>query len=311
MSKMNLEQAQDAFDKFLEGVDEYHVADFLNYINRRWFIQDCRGEGPAIAYMQLRDIAEDIKSLVPFNAILPSEKVIQPKKGENADCDPQFTEHVDAFLYESYELDDLERENKLTRYYCKKCHSREIVPLTFISHSASRRRIEFIFNNLVPFSDAQCILDVGSRLGAMLYGAYLYTKIPKIVGIELNEDLCKIQRQIIQKHKMEDRIEIICDDICNQPEAVKSADIIILNNVFEFFQTEDQQIKAWEFLRKNITKPKTRLITIPSLESTLSILKTSIDLKTWVRKFPITDPIVAMSLQEHDELSEVCVYEVI
>lgn len=308
---MNLEQAQDAFDKFLEDIDEYHVADFLSYVQRRWFVQDCRGEGPALAYMQLRDIADDIKKLVPFNAVFPSEKLIQPTKGENADCDPRFTEHIDAFLYENYELDDLERENKISRYYCKNCHSRNIAPITFISHSASRRRIEFIFNSLIPKNDLQCILDIGSRLGCMLYGAYVYTNAPKIIGIELNEDLCKIQHQIIEKHKMGDRIEVICDDICKQPEVVKKADVIILNNVFEFFQTEPEQIKSWIFLRNTITKPKTRLITIPSLESMLSNLQVEINLTTWLRKYPITDPIVAMSLQEHDELSEVCVYEVL
>lgn len=309
---MNLEEAQIAFDKFLEGVDEYHVADFLNYIQRRWFVRECSGQKPAFAYGKLHAIAQDIQALLPLNAICSSEKIVQPLQGENSNCDPKHTVHMDAFLYDNYELDELERENKISKYYCEDCSSHKVAPLTFISHSASKERIGFIFQSLLPYLDEEKILlDVGSRLGAVLYGAYVYTDAKKIIGVEMNKDLCDIQQTIVAKHNFGDRIEIVCDDICNQADVVKNSDVIILNNVFEFFLTEDQQAKSWKFLRSHITKPKTMLVTIPSLEKSLEHLKVDIDITKWVRRFPVKDPLTMLSINEQVELSEVCMYEVL
>ena len=110
------------------------------------------------------------------------------------------------------------------------------------------------------------ILDVGSRIGAFLYGAYVYTSDAKIVGIEMNADLCAIQQKIVDKFRFNDRIKIVNEDVMNCPELVSTSDFIFLHNVFEFFVSNDQQTKIWQFLKQNIKK-KATLITIPSLEA--------------------------------------------
>lgn len=76
--------------------------------------------------------------------------------------------------------------------------------LTFISHSKSRVQLQYIFKVLLP-KDLECkvILDVGSRFGGVLYGAYYYTNASKIIGIELNKECCEIQEKVIAQFKMD------------------------------------------------------------------------------------------------------------
>lgn len=110
------------------------------------------------------------------------------------------------------------------------------------------------------------ILDIGSRIGAFLYGAYVYTSDAKIVGVEMNAELCAIQRKIVDKFKFSDRIEVVNEDVMNCADLVATSDFVFLHNVFEFFVSNDQQTKIWQFLKQN-TKKGAMLITIPSLEA--------------------------------------------
>lgn len=84
----------------------------------------------------------------------------------------------------------------------------------------SADRIEFLFKALLPPIDDKIILDVGSRLGAVLYGACLFTKSNKIIGVEINNEFCKLQNDVIKKFGFVNRINVICDSIFNQLEMV-------------------------------------------------------------------------------------------
>ncbi|XP_067012005.1 uncharacterized protein [Anabrus simplex] len=233
----------------------------------------------------LKAIADDIRGNIPPDAVLPSETIRTPAVGQNSDCDPKHTIHVDAFLYDDDMVDNLSDAGQLDRNYCLHCGSHKTQPLTFISHSASRERIAFIFNSLLPPIEGKIVLDVGSRLGAILYGAFLYSKAGKIVGIEMNSDFCKLQREIIKKYGFQDRIEIVEDNVINRPDVVQAADVVILNNVFDFFMDTEHQVVIWSFLRQTIKKGAI-LITSPALEETFAALPTGIDLEQWVRKLP-------------------------
>lgn len=52
------------------------------------------------------------------------------------------------------------------------------------------------------------IVDVGSRLGVLCYGAYLMTNAARIIGVELNADFCALQESVIDKFAMGDRIKV-------------------------------------------------------------------------------------------------------
>ena len=92
------------------------------------------------------------------------------------------------------------------------------------------------------------MLDVGSRLGAVLYGAYLFSSAGKIMGIEINKELCDLQRKVIQSFGFNDRISIIHSEMTRCSDIFESADIVILNNVFEWFVTAENQTFMWQFL---------------------------------------------------------------
>ncbi|XP_076315833.1 uncharacterized protein LOC143228452 isoform X2 [Tachypleus tridentatus] len=269
---MNLEEAQNAFVKLLADISKEDVASFFCWIQSCWLTSECSGSAPAIALRKLRRIADEIRGMVPQCGILPSEEIQTPITGENADCDPHHTVHVDAFLYEEHHIDDLVAEGRMSRNYCKKCGSNEVAPLTFISHSMSIQRVQFIFRSMLPDLEGKVVLDVGSRLGPVLWG-------------------------------------VVCSDICSVPQ-ISEADVIVLNNVFEFFLPQDIQVKTWQFLRSSI-KQGAILVSIPSLEDIFKQIKTEVDVKSWVKKRIITDPLVAMTAQDQEELTEIVTYDVL
>jgi chemotaxis methyl-accepting protein methylase len=75
----------------------------------------------------------------------------------------------------------------------------------------------------------------------------------------------------------QDRIEVVEANIAHRPDIILAADVIIMNNVFEFFMEPEQQISVWRFLRQTI-KSGTLLVTVPPLEETFSCLQISINL---------------------------------
>lgn len=62
------------------------------------------------------------------------------------------------------------------------------------------------------------------------------------------------------------------DNILNQAKLVKEAEVIFLNNPFEFFCEKEEQQKIWRFLKANISK-NAILICVPRLEETFSNLE--------------------------------------
>ncbi|KAF2349496.1 S-adenosyl-L-methionine-dependent methyltransferase [Trinorchestia longiramus] len=271
----------------------------------------------------------------------------------NADCDPSHTLHVDAFLYDEDLVDELCDTGELGRNYCLDCSSHNTQPITYISHSASRERLAYVFRALLPpVPEDAIVVDVGSRLGAVLYGvrgvqtvvngvrgiqtvvygvhsvqtggcavwgtwgpdcdvwgtwgpdwglccmgyvgsrlvygergvqtvvygvrgvqtvvywAYVYTKCRNIIGVELNEDLCTLQRNIVAKYNFQDRIRIAVGDVQLHSTIVNSADVLVLNNVFEFFMAPEVQLQVWNFLRATV-KRGALLVTIPALQDQL------------------------------------------
>lgn len=303
---MDLSLAQLEFAKLLGNIEENTKVPFLSWVVRQ-FCPKVLDRRDTEKYHVLRTIANDIKSLVPQSAILPTEGIEVPEK-EDLGGAPSV--HVDAFLYEDDDIDQLVEEGKLSRNICKDCHSQNVVPLNFISHSASIQQIQFIFKYCVGSLQNKIFLDVGSRLGAFLYGAYHHTDCGKIIGVEINKDWCKLQQAVCEKYHMGNTIQIICDDVRNIPEVVQNADVIVLNNVFEYFQAKDEQMRIWNFLRQN-TKSQAVLITIPSLEEVFQKLEFGVDIVNWVKRIFITDPLALLEIEEHEELSDIHVYVVI
>ena len=142
-----------------------------------------------------------------------------------------------------------------------------------------------MFGSILPsLTVNHTVLDVGSRLGAVLYGGYVFSEAGKIIGIEVNKELCDLQNHVIGKFRMSDRISIIHGEMTTRPDLFELADVIILNNVFEWFVETAHQISMWQFLCNNI-KVGALIVSMPSLEKSTIGLQLRLPLQNWVRPY--------------------------
>ncbi|XP_071633419.1 uncharacterized protein [Temnothorax longispinosus] len=322
LSSIGLNEAKQSFVELMRLLNKTDQRKFLAFIMEEWKLE------PSIIYndseddacgnkkitdesvLVLNSIVSDIKQKIPFNAILESENITTPLIGENSDCDPNITVHVDEFLYSDEDIDKFVDNNQLQRYYCTDCRSRSIQPLIYLSHSMSQDGLFFIFKVLLPTLKNKTILDIGSRLGAVLYGAYVYTDARRIIGVEMNEELCNLQNEILCKYRMDDRISILHKRIEEVPETIKQSDVIVINNAFEFYLPRDVQIDIWKFL-KNAIKPKTLLITRPSVEATFKTLSIGISVEKWLKPFKKPQSDKFSFLPDYEgKFAEISCYEV-
>lgn len=94
-----------------------------------------------------------------MDALFDSEKIAMPTMGRDSDCKPNttvcrnshtdgfFQVHVDGFLYDEDDVDKLVDKGKISRNFCGACGSRDVRPLTFISHSLSLPQVTSFLAN--------------------------------------------------------------------------------------------------------------------------------------------------------------------
>ena len=153
-----------------------------------------------------------IKTQVPFDGLSPAENMIFPGgDGHLAGLDHYNTQFVDSFLYDEDDVDCLVEDGSLSRYYStdeRSFGSRQVKPLTFLSHSFSTQDLAFIYGDEVLGDlTGQTVLDVGSRLGAVLYHGYYHSKASQLVGVEMNPFFDQMQRKIVADFGLGDRIK--------------------------------------------------------------------------------------------------------
>ncbi|XP_069117025.1 uncharacterized protein [Argopecten irradians] len=317
---MDSTEAIQEFQKLFSNVQQSSVTDFLAWIRYNFESlcekagKECRKNSDII----LDTIREEMREMLPVNATSSTERILTPKTGPNSDCDPSTTVHVDAFLYDEDVIDNLCDEGKMRRNYCEQCGSKEISPLTFITHSASVKQIKYIFCHLLPSLGGKSVLDIGSRTGAVLYAAHLYSDASRIVGVELDKSFCELQQKMVDKYGFSDRIQILHKNIMNYLQQLQEFDVIIMNNVFEFFMDIKVQRQVWQTLYKHIKKPGTKLITVPSIEESLESLQLNLKLSRWLKEIDVKDVckqsnvlLYGLESPDEDELSSIHLYEVL
>ena len=95
----------------------------------------------------------------------------------------QNTAHVDAFLYDEADVEELTNDGKIPTHFCRNCGGKNIGEVELLTHSCGRDDLEFIFDALLPeLIGGKVLLDVGSRIGAVLFGAYIYSNSSAIIG---------------------------------------------------------------------------------------------------------------------------------
>jgi len=301
----DLETTKSGFDNLVNRIQASDKDLFLNWLREEYL--PATGEPPPDydkimeARRDLKKISGELKSLVPFEAVLESEKILPPSVGEDTHLNTSNTFNLDAFLYDEEDEQVLVDKGLLPKSRCRDCGSKNIEDIVTLSHSCSHTRLECIFRAMCPSLNGKTVVDVGSRLGAVLYGAFYHSTASKIVGVELNSQFCDLATRITQKYQLHKRIEIINDDVLNVPNILKSADVIVLNNVFEWFKSLPDQIVLWRYL-KEVIPSGALIVSIPSLEKSLEHLHTEICVEEWVEEETWADPDYTVDENDADEI---------
>ena len=84
----------------------------------------------------------------------------------------------------------------------------------------------------------------------MYMQAHFYSQAQHIVGIEVNSYFSELQAGVVSKYGLCSRVKVVNDDVRHQAQLLHSADVIVMNNVFEFFCSLQEQAKwAWYYIK--------------------------------------------------------------
>lgn len=306
---MNFNDAKNEILQVLSKTERQHLPKLLEWLKTSDDLDDFLVDNQSVI---LQSIAEDLRACLPLEAIAPSETMAIQKTQQK----PHPTVHVDAFLYDEETVDSLCEEGKMSRNYCLNCGSHRTAPLEFISHSFSIPELQFLFHNVLPELTGKLVVDVGSRLGAVLFGGYLYSAASQLVGVEISSEFVKLQTMAVEKYGFSDRIQVIHADIRSQAALVQNTDVLIMNNVFEFFMEPSDQMNAWLFINKNLRKKGALLVTVPSIQEALTLLQDAVFLETlalsqWIEEIQLDYTVYPKNDTDPDSLKQIHLYRVL
>ena len=78
--------------------------------------------------------------------------------------------------------------------------------------------------------------------------AYIYSQAEHIIGIEVNSYFSELQARVISKYGLSSRVKVVNNDVRHQAELLQHADVIVMNNVFEFFCSLEEQARWIKFI---------------------------------------------------------------
>ncbi|XP_061531846.1 uncharacterized protein zgc:109986 [Phycodurus eques] len=300
---MNLCQAQSELRQLLSRVEPSQLPKLLDWIRSSEDLDELLVDNSKVI---LRSIADEIRESLPLDAMLPCEAIAQQKMQRLS----RPTAHVDAFLYEDEHVDALCEVGRMSRCYCLKCGSCSTAPLDFVSHSFSMCELLFLFQNVLPDLSGRTLVDVGSRLGAVLYGGYVYSSASRLVGVELSEEFVHLQNKMVHKYGMNVRVEVVHADVCTQDALLQNADVLVMNNVFEYFMEPDEQVRAWRFITQTFTKRGSLLVTVPGLHDSLQPLQEALP-AGWVEELPVDYNVYVGKDADPEDLRQIHLYRVL
>ncbi|XP_051503131.1 uncharacterized protein zgc:109986 [Myxocyprinus asiaticus] len=306
---MNFSDARNEILQVLSKTERQDLPKLLEWLKTSVDLDDFLVDNQRVI---LQSIAEDLRACLPLEAVVPSETMAIQKTHQKLHP----TVHVDAFLYDEETVDSLCEEGKMSRNYCLSCGSHRTAPLDFISHSFSISELQFLFQNILPDLTGKLVVDVGSRLGAVLYGGYLYSAASQLVGVEISSEFVKLQTMVMEKYGFSDRVQVIHADVRSQAALLQNADVLIMNNVFEYFMEPSDQIQAWQFISQNFRKKGALLVTVPCIQEALASLQETVSLEMltlsqWIEEVPLDYSIYLKNDTDPDSLKQIHLYRVL
>ncbi|KAK7880639.1 hypothetical protein WMY93_032717 [Mugilogobius chulae] len=189
---MDFSEAKRELLKLLKRTRPEHVGNVLQWVTRSEEVGSLLRDNRSVI---LENISEELRSLLPQDAMFPSESFCRRQMEACA----RRTVHVDGFLFDENLLDSMCEDGTFSRNFCLQCGSSRTRELEFLSHSFSVPELRFLFLNVLPDLSGLVLVDVGSRLGAVLYAGHIFSSAQSLIGVELNQDFVKLQNQIVHK----------------------------------------------------------------------------------------------------------------
>ncbi|CAJ1074917.1 uncharacterized protein zgc:109986 [Xyrichtys novacula] len=301
---MNLDEAKAELKQLLSRTEPTQIPKLLHWIRNSDQLDELLSDNRKVI---LQNISEELRQHLPAEAMLPSETAAHAKMQQRS----RPTVHVDSFLFDEDEVDARCEEGTMSRSFCLSCGSYRTAPLDFISHSFSISELQFLFQNVLPDLSGRLLVDVGSRLGAVLYGGYLFSSASRLVGVEISEEFVKLQNDVVLKYNLSDRIQVLHSDIRLQNLLLQNADVLVMNNVFEFFMEPEQQVGAWRFIMENFRKKGSLLVTVPGLQESLNALQVALQPDGWVEELPVDCDVYVGRDSDPDALRQIHLYRVV
>ncbi|XP_073783386.1 uncharacterized protein isoform X1 [Danio rerio] len=145
---------------------------------------------------------------------------------------------------------------------------------------------------------------------------YLYSAASQLVGVEMSSEFVKLQSMAVEKYGFSDRIQVIHADIRSQIALVQKADVLIMNNVFEYFMEPRDQMQAWLYISQNFRKKGALLVTVPSIQEALGLLQDAAFLETlslsqWIEEIPVDYSVYLKNDTDPDSLKQIHLYRVL
>ncbi|XP_008275334.1 uncharacterized protein LOC103353920 isoform X2 [Stegastes partitus] len=299
---MNFCEAKSELKQLLSRVDPSEMPKLLDWMKNSDDLDDLLLDNRTVI---LQNIADDLRTRLPLDAMLPSEAAAHHKMQQ---CSRP-TLHVDSFLYDDDQVDSLCESGAMSRSYCLACGSQRTAALDFVSHSFSISELRFLFQNVLPDLSGRTLVDVGSRLGAVLYGGFVYSSASRLFGLEISKEFVALQNEMLQKFRLTDRVQVVHADVCTQEVLLQNADVLVMNNVFEYFMEPSEQIRAWRFIIHSFRKSGSLLVTVPSLQESLSALQEVLQ-PGWVEELPVDYGVYLGRDADPDSLRQIHLYRV-
>ncbi|KAI6210596.1 AcidPPc domain-containing protein [Aphelenchoides besseyi] len=313
---LTVDAAKEQFLELLHQLDVHELPQFRSFVTTAFDTlqktednSEMRIEGR----QKLRQLAKMLRKQVDVSGN-KSQQILWPTEGAFDDCRPETTIEVDSFLYDENDLIKLQKSGRIKpSNFCADCKSTRIAETTYISHSYSIDELDYIFNDLLP----QCIdlnqkrlVDIGSRLGAVVFAAVLFrAEIQSVVGIEISAEHCRLQEETLKFIDHSEKCRIVEGDFRDHIDIIQQADVVFMNNVFSFFVDKSTQVACWNQLHE-VMKPETILVHNHSLEFVTNNLNLEFQIDEWVELIhPTHEEAQRMDVNEEAE-HVICIYRI-
>lgn len=98
-----------------------------------------------------RSVILKIEKTYIFIFLYISKNIISSITLQNSDCDNKSTKHIDAFLYDDEEVDELIEKGELNNLYCSDCGSTNV-------KQYSKKKSIFFFNYTYIYFFNYCLI---------------------------------------------------------------------------------------------------------------------------------------------------------